>query len=129
MKGLNYHNLYKIHTNLYVIIEIFFSILKNIYILFYFRLLRKTYNRKKINISTDRCYILGSGSSINEIDDAMWNDIKHNFSIGFNYSILLNHNPNLHFIELAEFDRGLLNQCLKRKSTETIFIQEETLNK
>jgi len=51
--------------------------------------------------TSETVFLLGSGWSINEIDDQGWDKIKENDSIGFNFWPVHPHRPNLYFFEAA----------------------------
>ncbi|KAB2814331.1 hypothetical protein [Phaeocystidibacter luteus] len=72
---------------------------------------------KTLPMKGDTCFILGSGASVNDLDKSEWEMISSNFSIGFNFSFLMEHVPDLYFIELAKDDRGLASKLIERKET------------
>lgn len=75
------------------------------------------FNKNLPNTDTkgDTCFIIGSGASLNDISEAQWDIIKKNYSIGLNYSFLHKHMPDLHFLELAKDDRGMIDRIIKYK--------------
>ena len=58
----------------------------------------KLFSKKKSNI----IFILGSGNSINELNDTNWNEIKKNDSLGINRWYLHKHVPNFLLFEGAK---------------------------
>lgn len=74
-----------------------------------YRFLKKFYNQFDINILAQsnhlKLFILGSGSSINEIDKDTWKHISENFSIGFNRWVFHDFIPNFYSLELGKEDK------------------------
>lgn len=63
---------------------------------------------KSISKNSDTVFILGSGYSVNDLTDKNWNEIRENYSIGFNFWIANKFIPDIFFFEPAEDYRGLL---------------------
>jgi hypothetical protein len=70
------------------------------------RLLQRGFGRRLSDIdlteykTSNTLFILGSGSSINEISESGWAHIEKNDSFGLNYWPIHSHVPTLHFFEL-----------------------------
>lgn len=74
-----------------------------------YRFLKELYNQFDIDILAQsnhlKLFILGSGSSINEIEKDTWNHISENFSIGFNRWVFHDFVPNFYSLELGKEDK------------------------
>ncbi len=76
---------------------------------------------------TNKLYILGSGSSINDITEDEWNTIKKHDSIGVNYFYFHKFRPSAHFVELGKSQTAF--DCIhkfllcNKERTEPVFMQ------
>ena len=72
-------------------------------------------------------FILGSGASINNLSEGNWAEIRQNFSIGLNFSLLQDFVPNAYSAETPDYphdpgfeenERALLYQILKLRKDD-----------
>jgi len=66
---------------------------------------------------SDTIFILGSGSSINELSNGQWQEISDKDSFGFNYWLVHWHVPTFYLIEYSryEYNRKIFEKVLARK--------------
>ena len=70
---------------------------------------------------SDTIFILGSGSTINEINEKQWKNIKKHSTIGFNYFMFHNFIPDSYLIEPERIKdfllcKNLINLIKKKKN-------------
>ena len=83
--------------------------------------LKFDYELLKQNKKSDTLFILGSGASINKISNDMWQHIKKNDSLGFNFWILHNHIPNYYMFEPPiKSNQELLLKLIRQKAKDYI---------
>jgi hypothetical protein len=70
------------------------------------------FNLKQLPKKSDTLFILGCGSSINNISDSQWKDISENDSLGVNYFYVHPFKPNFHMIELGQSKLSM--DCLNK---------------
>jgi len=79
-----------------------------------------SFDRLKQNKKSDTLFILGSGSSINDISEDMWQHIKKHDSFGFNFWLIHEYIPNFFMFESRSIGKNgiLLEQLLKNRSKD-----------
>ena len=111
------HELLSRYPQFYVVCIFSYKLSVNFLILSCVKLFLKVKVFSKRDLLKDNsevCFILGSGDSLNDVTLEQWSEIEASYSIGFNFSFLHHHQPNLQFIELAQDDRGMCNQLIER---------------
>lgn len=87
--------------------------------------LKFDYEILKQNKKSDILFILGSGASINEISEKMWQHIKANDSFGFNFWLLHKHVPDYYMFEPPiKKNQELMLNLIKKRAKE--YIQNNT---
>lgn len=97
----------------YLFFLFFKSIIANFFVFLYIKIFvyrkLKYFNFTNYKNTSKTIFILGSGSSVNELTDENWRKIKNNTSIGLNFWIAHKFIPDFLFIEPALEYRGLLS--------------------
>lgn len=67
-------------------------------------------NRIKSYKTSDTVFLIGSGPSINDMTDAEWAVVREHDSIGFNFSMILDHIPSMYMLQFGDRIIEILKQ-------------------
>jgi hypothetical protein len=76
----------------------------------------KIYRGEKLNVETDTVYVLACGSSINNVSDKQWNEIRQHYSIGVNAFYVHEFTANAYFTEFT--DNPYFHQLISQRLFE-----------
>ena len=106
---VSFHFLLRLKLNDLAIFKELFNYISDIRLSAYYRKTLINYGMKEINLSLfntintkSTLFILGSGSTINDLSKSDWNTVKKNTSFGLNFFLAHEFIPNMYFYEAGE---------------------------